>query len=122
MRIERRENFKGKDSVLIFGDKTDMRKLFELFQSWDGEEVDLIAALSTQEKGGQLSALTLRQVVSGNAITWKANVGSWRLSLDSGKNVAGLLEGLLDSTEAGHQYLDDGIGDVQVIASIGEYR
>jgi hypothetical protein len=45
----------------------------------------------------------------------------WSLSVLEQDRIIGLLDGLRVSSKAGHQYLDNGAGSIQILCSKGEY-
>lgn len=120
------EKFKGVPTLLFAGSRTDMEKLFEFFRTWTGERVDIAEALGqgTEIRLGEVFKLVLDRSSSGpsSVAEMVGGICEWRVS-DSWKDVvAGLLQGLVESESASHQYLDSGETGLQILCTKDEYQ
>ena len=115
-------NFKGKDTLLFAGSRDDIDLLHSFFLRWKGEEVELVQRLRTHEKLYLASVTALRlQRGSRNSFTWQRDHGTWVITTGNQDLIIGLLEGLLEANDEGHQYLDSGESSIQIIVAKDEY-
>jgi hypothetical protein len=88
-----------------------------------GEDVDLVKYLQAQENVYLLSAtaLNLRCDARKGSFTWHDNNGTWLITPAYQKQIVGLLDGVLEANDEGHQYLDAGASPVQIMVARDEY-
>jgi hypothetical protein len=114
--------FKGSDTLLFAGSRDDIDLLHSFFLGWKGEEVELVQRLQAREKLYLASVAALRlQHGSKDSFTWQRDNGTWVITAGSQQQIIGLLEGLLESNDEGHQYLDSGESPIQIIVAKDEY-
>jgi len=109
------------DTLLFAGSRDEIDLLRSFFLVWNGEQVDLIGYLQGKTKVYlfAVSSFQLRRDTS-DAFTWRKDKGTWLISSEHQQTLIGLLDGLLNANDEGHQYLDDGTGPVQIMVSKDE--
>ncbi len=128
LQIQYHANFKFRPTLLFAGAASDVRRMLEVIRDWDGKEIDLVQHLRHGVEGGVASSsigsikLSRANAEKDSYLEWTNDRGVWWISRRGQSRIVGLLEGLKDSAQPGHQYLD--IGDpmgVQIMCSKEEY-
>jgi hypothetical protein len=127
LQIRYHANFKFRPTLLFAGSASDVCRLLEVFRDWDGEEIDLLQRLRQVEGGVACDSVASLKLSRAKAekdsyLEWTNDHGVWWISRRGQPRIVDLLEGLKDSADPGHQYLD--IGDptgVQIMCSKDEY-
>ena len=122
LQIRYHQKFKGADTLLFAGSRDDIDLLRSFFLEWNGDNVDLIKYLQAQEKIYLLSvtAMHLKRDAQKDSFAWHQDSGTWLITTTYQKRIVGLLDGLLESNNEGHQYLNNG-GSVQIMVAKDEY-
>jgi len=123
LQIRYHPNFKGANTILFAGHQPDIELLRKFFFKWQGETVDLITALKDEKHLYLFSVKKLKLTRSPNrgSINWNEEQGEWLISQPYQEQILSLLDGLLTTGDKGHQYLDTGSGNVQVMVAKDEY-
>jgi hypothetical protein len=124
LQIRYHPEFKISTNTLLFaGSRDDIDRIRSFFLGWNGEEIDLISHLQAQEKLYLFSvkSLRLQRTTKKTVFTWHGDRGTWFITLANQEQIIGLLDGLLEVNDKGHQYLADGEGPVQIMVSKDEY-
>jgi hypothetical protein len=123
LQIRFHPNFKSAATLLFAGSHADIARLRCVFLEWKGETLDLVKHL--QEKGNiylfSVAELHLQRTTKGKSFTWRDDKGKWLISKAYQEQIIGLLDGLLDSDKAGHQYFDVGESHIQIMVAKDEY-
>ena len=127
LQIQYHANFKFRPTLLFAGATSDVCQLLEVLRDWNGEEIDLLHQLRQMQARMTYESVTSIRLSRAKAekdsyLEWANDRGVWWISRRGQPRIIGLLEGLKDSTQPGHQYLD--IGDptgIQIMCSKEEY-
>jgi hypothetical protein len=125
LNISHYENFKGGPTLLFSGYASDIRLLLDCFNSWDGEDFDLIERLKhTQTLNGTVKQLLIIRAnnMNDSFLTWRNKQGIWSVSMHGQKQIIELLQNLINSEGSGHQYLDMSPSEIQIMCSQEEYK
>jgi hypothetical protein len=100
-----------------------MDLLRSFFVGWNGDETDLIQYLRPRGDVSLSSVLVLclRRATERDSFAWNRGRCAWLISAPYQKQIVDLLTGLLSAEMRGHQYLEPGCSDVQVMVSLDEY-
>jgi hypothetical protein len=116
-------NFKSADTLLFAGSHDDIARLRGVFLEWKGEKLDLIKHL--QANGNiylfSVAELHLQPTTKGSSFTWHDGKGKWLISETYQEQIIALLDGLLGSDEAGHQYFDVSGSPIHIMVAKDEY-
>ncbi|HET7396571.1 MAG TPA: hypothetical protein VFK12_09035 [Gammaproteobacteria bacterium] len=119
------KNFKGDQPTLLFaGSASDVLKLMVFFRDWDGEKTDLLKYF---ENGSIIEVNKIQNIIIERGVHGRTNVTSddfsltWSITKKDQDRIMGLLEGLVESNKPSHQYLNDGLSNIQIICSKDEY-
>jgi hypothetical protein len=118
--------FKGAPTILIGGSEREIRALRCVLAEWRGQSLSIFASLRPHVSllVDELVDFVL-EVARDRATQSRAALEHgkvvWSLSVLEQDRIIGLLDGLCVSRKAGHQYLDNGAGSIQVLCSKGEY-
>jgi hypothetical protein len=114
----------SKDTLLLAGNRDDIDRLRLFFLNWNGEDIDLIKYLQTQEDIylSSVTELHLKRAIKESDFIWKNGRGIWTISKSYQEDIIGRFDGLLEANDSGHQYLDyDRPAPVQIMVSKDEY-
>lgn len=127
LKIRYDPDFNFGPALLFTGGASDICKLLDVFRNWNGEEIDLLQGLCKSGDSlscDKVSSIKLaRTTTKGDSfLEWRGGHGIWWISQQGQPQIVGLLEGLRDAAQPGHQYLE--IGDpkgTQIVWSKDEY-
>lgn len=125
LQISYHATFKNDEStILIRGSEQELKALWCVLAEWRGETLSILTSLrhrvSLRLDGLTDFVLTVARDRESRADLKHGNA-VWLLSLCERDRIVGLLEALCLSSKAGHQYLDNGAGSIQILCSKGEY-
>lgn len=124
LQVSHYSNFKGfRDAVLLSGDQEGIYQLRLVFSEWKHQNVELLEILASRGKINiqEVKSICIKKSYNNDRFVWTINSGIWHISMIESIRIIGLLDGLLNDCENGHQYLYREIGSVGVIASKNEY-
>ena len=120
------EKFKDTPTLLLAGSRTDIERLLDLFRTWTGNRVDVVESLGPDmeiELTGVLKLVLDRSLAGSSSVAEViGDICEWRVSDSWKERIVGLLQGLVESESAAHQYLEDsGATSLQILCSKDEY-
>lgn len=124
LQVRYHSNFKGGPTLLFAGSSGDLESLIAFFREWDGREVSLLERLKGSGEtyvNGVRELLVLGTSDSAGRLAWTRDVGRWTVARSAIPRIVDLLEGLTQAKSPGHQYLDSGSDEIQIICSKDEY-
>lgn len=125
LQISYHATFKGEPTILIRGSEQELKALWCVLAEWRGETLAILTSLrrrvSLRLDGLTDFVLAVARDREESRADLKHGKAVWLLSLCERDRIAGLLERLCLSSKAGHQYLDNGTGSIQILCSKGEY-
>jgi len=122
LQVRYHPNFKTKNTLLFAGTGDELRDLLNFFEQWNGQSADLLEYLRSQRPIFTLAVASLQiQRDKKSGLRWKGDKGTWFVSQKHQNVIKGLLDGLLATNSPGHQYLEDSVSPLQIIAAKDEY-
>jgi hypothetical protein len=117
-------DFKGAPALVIAGVAADFERLADALVRSEREEVNLIETL--RREGHQVHLANLSDLkISPHATRTKLSISGasahWEITDAYATRLIGLISGLKERHSPGHQYLESGSADVQIILSKDEY-
>ena len=117
------ENYHGSSAIVFSGGRKSMQILRDIFVEFDKRKtkVDLISEFNKFEPCALLkvSGVHLGQR-DPSKVQWEDGLLTWFLSDASLDKIVGLLDGLLEQDEPGHQYIETDFSPVQIVCSKDE--
>ncbi|MBI1424624.1 MAG: hypothetical protein GC149_14350 [Gammaproteobacteria bacterium] len=120
------DEMKGAPTLLISGSLSDVEQVARFFNTWNGKRVDLVEYINqyTEVDLSGIRKLEVESSLSGTD-SYVENIKDtciWRITESGKMRISGLLQGLVESEEPAHQYLDSRNSLVQIICSKDEYN
>jgi len=114
------EKFKGAPTILLAGSKTSIVNLMSIFSAARNNNIDLLDMLSKQEEIRVLSILSFHIINNYyDKLSYSDGCVTWHVSSSLRDQIIGMLSGLIETSDPGHQYLNS--DKIQIICSKDEY-
>lgn len=116
--------YESRSALIFHGNKDQIGELRDLFLNWNKIDTEILTELSYKIRivNNNIEAINLHYTdkYGYNHVEYDHSSINWTLDQHEVTQIVGLLDGLMQSDDPGHQYLNDATGPIDVIASMNE--